>query len=104
MRRLAGLVVAVAAAAAAVYGWRMTHMPARREITNPQVRIDRRAAQVRRALFNELQPVRLANCELRRFGEANDGGYLLCGNLLHGVQSGYSYGISGYDGWGCQIS
>ena len=58
----------------------------------------------RQALLEALQPVALANCELKRFGEANDGGYLLCGNLLKDVQSAYSYGISGYDGWGCDIS
>jgi Methyltransferase FkbM domain len=58
----------------------------------------------RRGLFEMLQPVALANCQLERFGEANDGGYLMCGNLLGDVQSGYSYGISGYDKWGCDIS
>jgi hypothetical protein len=58
----------------------------------------------RRILFELLQPVALANCRLQRFGEANDGGYLLCGNLLSGVESGYSYGISGYDKWGCDVS
>jgi hypothetical protein len=62
------------------------------------------AADQRRAYFEMLQPVALKNCELERFGEANDGGDLMCGNLLGGVQSGYSYGISGYDGWGCDIS
>jgi hypothetical protein len=59
---------------------------------------------VRRHLFAELQPLSLANCQLERFGEANDGGYLMCGNLLEAVTSGYSYGISGYDKWGCDIS
>lgn len=59
---------------------------------------------VRRALFAELRPVALANCVPERFGEANDGGYLLCANLLDAVEAGYSYGISGYDGWGCAIS
>ena len=58
----------------------------------------------RQALLWDLQPVVLSNCDLKRFGEANDGGYLLCGNLLNNVQSAYSYGISGYDGWGCDIS
>jgi len=58
----------------------------------------------RRAYFEMLQPVALTNCELERFGEPDDGGYLMCGNLLGRVQSGYSYGISGYDGWGCDIS
>ena len=58
----------------------------------------------RQALFDLLQPVRLANCELERFGEAHDGGYLLCANLLGSVQAGYSYGISGYDKWGCDVS
>ena len=63
-----------------------------------------RARQARETLFAELQPVRLRNCELARFGEKNDGGYLLCGNLLNGVGAAYSYGISGYDGWGCDVS
>ena len=58
----------------------------------------------RQALFAELQPVKLQNCELARFGETNDGGYLLCRNLLQNVGSAYSYGISGYDGWGCEVS
>ena len=60
--------------------------------------------QQRQALFDLLRPVVLTNCELERFGEAHDGGYLMCGNLLGAVQSGYSYGISGYDKWGCDIS
>jgi hypothetical protein len=58
----------------------------------------------RQALLDMLQPVAISNCQLERFGEAHDGGYLMCGNLLGGVQSGYSYGISGYDKWGCDIS
>ena len=55
-------------------------------------------------LFAELQPVKLTNCELARYGEDHDGGYLACRNLLSDVRAGYSYGISGYDGWGCEIS
>jgi hypothetical protein len=58
----------------------------------------------RQQLFDALQPVPLANCEIERFGEPHDGGYLMCGNLLRDVQSGYSYGIAGYDGWGCDIA
>jgi len=58
----------------------------------------------REALFEMLQPVALSNCRLERFGEAHDGGYLMCGNLLEKVQAGYSYGIDGYDQWGCDIS
>ena len=58
----------------------------------------------RRTLFDLIQPVALANCRLERFGEANDGGYLACANLLDGVGAAYSYGISGYDGWGCDMS
>jgi hypothetical protein len=60
--------------------------------------------RIRQALFTELRPVKLSNCELQRFGEQHDGGYLLCANLLGSVQAGYSYGISGYDGWGCGVS
>jgi hypothetical protein len=62
------------------------------------------AAMTRTALFAEIQPVRITNCDMRRFGEPNDGGYALCANLLGDVKAGYSYGISGYDGWGCDVS
>jgi hypothetical protein len=58
----------------------------------------------RQRLFDMLRPVALSNCQLERFGEAHDGGYLMCANLLDKVRSGYSYGISGYDKWGCDIS
>jgi hypothetical protein len=58
----------------------------------------------RQRLFQMLRPVALSNCQLERFGEAHDGGYLMCANLLDEVQSGYSYGISGYDKWGCDVS
>ena len=72
------------------------------------VRVDpveyRTETEITRALFDVIQPIRLANCDLERFGEDNDGGYLMCGNLLDDVQVGYSYGISGYDGWGCEVS
>jgi hypothetical protein len=104
MRRVAVVFVATLAAVATFYGWRATHPPARIEIKNPVLREKHREEQLRQALLKELQPIKLSNCDLQRFGEANDGGYLLCGNLLAGVQSGYSYGISGYDGWGCDIS
>jgi hypothetical protein len=63
-----------------------------------------RDRQTRIELFSMLQPVALSNCQLERFGERNDGGYLMCGNLLAQVKAGYSYGISGYDKWGCDIS
>jgi hypothetical protein len=77
-----------------------------------RVSLNRRAAaqaeeekrQAGQRLFDEVQPVALKNCQLERFGEENDGGYLMCANLLNDVQSGYSYGISGYDQWGCDIS
>jgi hypothetical protein len=60
--------------------------------------------RIRQALFELLEPVALSNCTLERFGEQYDGGYLVCANLLNDVKSGYSYGISGYDGWGCDIA
>jgi hypothetical protein len=67
-----------------------------------QARVDPGA--VRQALFDALQPVNVTNCELERFGEEHDGGYLMCANLLGDAQAGYSYGISGYDKWGCDIA
>jgi len=61
-------------------------------------------AEIKEQLFRLVQPIRLANCDLARFGEDTDGGYLMCGNLLEEVQVGYSYGIGGYDSWGCEVS
>ena len=60
--------------------------------------------QRRQLLFEQIQPVRLANCRLERFGDLHDGGYLLCANLLTDVTAGYSYGIGGTDQWGCDVS
>lgn len=74
------------------------------QLRHPPVQQPPELVRQRQALFDLLQPVALANCELERFGEAHDGGYLMCGNLLGGVRSGYSYGIGGYDQWGCDIS
>ncbi len=62
------------------------------------------ARQSRERLLRELQPVVLLNCTLERIGSAYDGGYLMCGNLLGGIQSAYSYGIGPADDWGCAIS
>jgi hypothetical protein len=59
---------------------------------------------VKAALFAELQPIDILNCRLERFGEPHDGGYLMCANLLGSVKAGYSYGISGYDQWGCDVA
>lgn len=58
----------------------------------------------RQAIYDLLQPVALRNCQFERFGEARDGGYLMCANLLNRVEVAYSYGIGGYDKWGCDVS
>jgi len=55
-------------------------------------------------LWQALQPVTLANCDLQRFGEAHDVGRLGCANLLPSVAAVYPYGLSDYDGWGCQVA
>jgi hypothetical protein len=75
-----------------------------RQQRHPVVPQPREVVQQRQALFDMLRPAALTNCQLERFGEAHDGGYLMCSNLLGAVQSGYSYGIAGYDQWGCDIS
>ena len=62
------------------------------------------AARIRGRLFAAIQPVHVINCELARVGAPNDGGYLLCANLLMDVTAGYSYGIEGRDEWGCEIA
>ena len=90
------VVVVVAASVGAAVAWRARARGRRRRW------IPRRCS--RRALWFELQPVSLEGCTLQRFGERGDGGYLLCGNLLDEVAAGYSYGISGYDGWGCDVA
>lgn len=46
----------------------------------------------------------LRNCTFKRFGSAHDGGYLMCENLIAGIESAYSYGIGGHDEWGCTVS
>jgi hypothetical protein len=55
-------------------------------------------------LFEALTPVTLANCELARYGDAHDGGYLMCRNLVAPAKAAYSYGIDGRDEWGCEVS
>lgn len=62
------------------------------------------ALQIRQRLLLELQPVALENCTMKRIGSPNDGGYLMCGNLLGHIQSAYSYGIGPSDDWGCEVS
>jgi hypothetical protein len=57
-----------------------------------------------RAVFEELRPVRLKNCTLKRYGVQNDGGYLMCENLMGQAKAAYSYGIDGRDDWGCDVS
>jgi len=66
----------------------------------------RRAARrkLREAILVELQPVALKNCTFKRFGSANDGGYLMCENLIEPLDAGYSYGVGSNDDWGCEVS
>lgn len=59
---------------------------------------------IRTNLLKEIQPVRLSNCNLKRYGDQYDGGYLLCQNLIGPNSHGYSYGIEGRDAWGCDLS
>jgi hypothetical protein len=63
-----------------------------------------RDTRARQDLFAELTPSKVANCNLRRYGAAHDGGYLMCENLMGEGLSAYSYGIDGRDEWGCDIS
>jgi hypothetical protein len=58
----------------------------------------------RQAFLDALRPVTLSNCSFKRFGSRNDGGYVMCENMLRDVESGYSYGIGGNDDWGCEVS
>src|SRR5262245_36955802 len=38
--------------------------------------------QVQAALWDEVQPVALSNCKLKRYGGPYDGGYLMCENFV----------------------
>jgi hypothetical protein len=90
-----GLVV-LAVAAALLVKRTQERLPKIREfLVNLKTRVE---------LLAELQPVVLKNCTLKRFGSANDGGYLLCENLSEGIQSAYSYGIGRNDDLGCDVS
>ena len=105
MRRIkVWVVVAIVLCVAGGAGWRLLRPRTSEQPIVVHAKGPSPNDRLRQSLFAELQPVALANCELKRFGEANDGGYVLCANLLGAVQAGYSYGISGYDGWGCQVS
>jgi hypothetical protein len=59
---------------------------------------------IREALLASLTPVTLSNCTFARIGSRNDGGYVMCANLMSEARAGYSYGIGGHDEWGCSIS
>src|SRR5438094_6053738 len=60
--------------------------------------------KLREAILAELQLVALKNCTLKRFGSANDGGYLMCENLIEPLDAAYSYGVGPNDDWGCEVS
>ena len=96
-----GMLVVVVATTAVLVARNQWRVASARQVRRVEAS---RKAEVRKELFAEIQPVRITNCELRRFGEPHDGGYPLCVNLLGAVKAGYSYGISGYDGWGCDVS
>ena len=60
--------------------------------------------KLREAILAELKPVALKNCTFKRFGSVNDGGYLMCENLIEPVDAAYSYGVGTNDDWGCEVS
>ena len=87
--RITFVIIALAAGAAVVIGDLAHHAAGRK---------------LREAILAELQPVALKNCTLKRFGSANDGGYLMCENLIEPLAAAYSYGVGGNDDWGCEMS
>ncbi|HRZ25833.1 MAG TPA: hypothetical protein P5295_03420 [Spirochaetota bacterium] len=64
----------------------------------------RNVHDIRERLLSELRPVTLDNCTLKRYGAPDDGGYLMCANLMSDSKSAYSYGIDGRDEWGCDVA
>ncbi|HEY4638353.1 MAG TPA: hypothetical protein VIG87_00425, partial [Candidatus Udaeobacter sp.] len=87
--RITLVVIAVAAAAVVVTGAMLRGAEERK---------------LREGILAELQPVILKNCTLKRFGSANDGGYLMCENLIEPLDTAYSYGVGANDDWGCEVS
>jgi hypothetical protein len=87
--RITLVIIAVAAAVVLVIGGVVYHAAARK---------------LREAILAELQPVALKNCTFKRFGSANDGGYLMCENLVDPLDAAYSYGVGPNDDWGCEVS
>ena len=87
--RITFVIIALAAATAIAVDDVVHRVPARR---------------LREAILAELQPVTLKNCTFKRFGSANDGGYLMCENLLEPLDAAYSYGVGTNDDWGCEVS
>jgi hypothetical protein len=87
--RIAFVIIACTAAAAIVIG---------------DVVRRRASRKLREAILTELQPVALKNCTLKRFGSANDGGYLMCENLIEPADAAYSYGVGRNDDWGCDVA
>jgi hypothetical protein len=65
---------------------------------------DAAGRKLRESILAELQPVALKNCTFKRFGSANDGGYLMCENLIKPLDAAYSYGVGSNDDWGCEVS
>lgn len=62
------------------------------------------ARHLRETILAELQPVALKNCTFKRFGSANDGGYVMCENLIEPIDAAYSYGVGPNADWDCDIS
>jgi hypothetical protein len=63
-------------------------------------------AKIDKLIFEKLKPVKVDNCTLKRYGHANDGGYLMCEERLTAMganAAAYSYGIEGRDDFGCQL-
>ena len=87
--RIAFVIIALAAATAIAVDDVVRQIPARR---------------LREAILAELQPLALENCTFKRFGSANDGGYLMCENLIEPLDAAYSYGVGPNDDWGCEVS
>jgi len=102
--RVLPFVVVLALGAALLGVKRMQDNRARDVAAAKAAAVEAVAAPVRARLFAAIQPVTVANCELARYGNSFDGGYVVCANLLGAVKGGYSYGVNGTDDWGCYVS
>jgi hypothetical protein len=102
------LLLTAQAAGALLRSRTQTHLALQAESQALHSRIQSYADQLKPGATRDfLRTLRVcAPCnKYERFGEDNDGGYVMCADGLDkGLVGAYSYGINGFDGWGMAVA